>query len=176
MINFKLVYLDTGRLVPNQNDYTVKLSHKWNHNSQIYSIYKNGKFVGYVNKGTKSQQREIQRIENDRIKRKEREYKKEPKKVFNEKSINFISSEFVDMVYQKGYTQGRTASEVPFQVQSMTNYVNYLNNALNSGFITEDAAFEWYQKYKDAKTDDERNDLWKEVKEFCLELGYTDSL
>ena len=185
MINYKLVYLDTGRLVPNQDQYTVKLSKsgrqtiyrkgkmvKWDKTNPIYA---KDEFIGYVNKGTKAQQANIERIEKGRIHRNERKFTKNPKSVYDVKAINYTSKSFYDMVYEKAYTQGRSASEVPVKVKSLTNYVNYLNNAMNAGFITEQDALEWYQKYKDATTDDARNELWKEVKQFAIERGYADS-
>lgn len=170
MINYKLVYLDTGKLVPNQNEYKVKINPYGTR-----TIYHNDKFIGYVTKAKGLELARIERLEEQRQRRLKRKFDENVEAVFKEPAIDLISKNFYDMVYEQTNTGGRMAFRVPFKVKSVTNYAKYLYNAMTAGCITEKDALEWFKLYKGATTDEERNELWKQVKLFALGEGYADS-
>ena len=164
VINYKVVSRKTGKLVPNQESYTIKETP-----SGKQTIYKDGKFVGYAGKGTAKEQANIERLAKQRAIKEEKEIQwKRTTKVK-------LGGEFETLVSKKESIAGLPLTQVPVLVKSTVNYANYLNDAMNSGFISEEEAKEWLKKYKGANSDDERTELWGKVKQFLTERGYQDS-
>lgn len=164
--NYKVVSLKTGKLLPNQERYEIK-----ENTSGRQTIYKDGKFVGYANKGSTKQQTRINELAGQRAKR-ESELPQ-----FERTTKVKLKGEFETLVHRQEEVRGLPLTQVPVSVKSVINYANYLNDAMNAGddFITEKEAREWLQKYKDANTDEERTELWRKVKKFLIEQGYQDS-
>lgn len=171
MVGYRLVWADTGKLVPNQKRYTVREGVKGRK-----SIYKDDKFVGYV---TKFKNDEIEQLawesEGRRVNRLDKWFDSSPKSAFRADSIGYESLHYRTLADQWTTIAHTGAASTPFRVQSDINYARYLRGAVDAGCITDREAQEWFQKYKDAKNDDERTDLWARVKTFALGEGYADS-
>lgn len=169
-IGGKLVYWDTGIIVPNQERYKVKQGKKGRQ-----SIYKDDKFIGYVSPVHGDKETQLWQMEERRVKRRERKYADKKGSVYKEDAVDFISDDYRTLAKRKYIETNVPGAYSPLKVQSAINYANYLNNAVNAGCIDEKDAREWFKMYKDAKTDEERNELWKQVKLFALGEGYADS-
>lgn len=169
-IGARLVYWDTGRVVPHQDKYTVKQGAKGRQ-----SIYKEGKFIGYVTPVKGDKATELWRMEEQRVYERERKFAKTKGSAYKEKAVDFISDDYRVLANRKYYETNTPAAFSPLKVQSAINYATYLNNAVTAGCISHKDAMEWFRAYKKATTDDERNELWSKVKVFALGEGYADS-
>lgn len=171
MVGYRLVYANTGYLVPNQNDYTIREGRKGRK-----SIYKKGKFVGYVTKFKDDDVEQLAwELEGRRVDRLDQKYKSKPNSAYKADAINYESLDYRTLADQWTTITHAYAASTPLKVQSAINYARYLKNAVDAGCVDEKDAREWFKMYKDAKTDDERNELWKQVKLFALGEGYADS-
>lgn len=158
-------------MLPNQNRYTVREGVKGRK-----SIYKDDKFIGYV---TKFKNDEVEQLaweaEGRRVDRLDKYYTNHPKSAFRGDSIAYESLHYRTLADQWTTIAHTGAASTPFRVQSDINYARYLRGAVDAGCITDAEAQDWFQQYKDATTDDERTELWAQVKSFALGEGYADS-
>lgn len=85
-------------------------------------------------------------------------------------SLDALSDVFdaVDMAYRSGVTLSRDE-------RNLINFGKRLTNLLNGGFITKEEAENWLDRMRRAVSNEEKSDIWQDLKEDSRMLGYIDS-
>lgn len=169
--NGQLITRETGKLVRNQDQYTIKESA-----SGRQTVYHNGKYVGRISKGTKSEQRKAAQVGARR-----RASKAAPTTEYiapttkPNKSKDAIPRKYSEAAKIQPLIKGQKITKVSVRVKSLINFANYVNDAAQAGFISEQEAQRRFEEYKAATTDAKRSELWNSVHEYLEEAGYEDS-
>lgn len=171
MWNGQLISRETGKLVRNQDQYTIKESP-----SGRQTVYQNGKYVGRISKGTKSEQRKAAELGSRRRASKTTpatEYVAPSSKPG--KSKDAIPKKYSEAAKIQPLIKGQKITKVSVRVKSLINFANYVNDAAQAGFISEQEAQRRFEQYKAATTDAKRSELWNSIHEYLEEAGYEDS-
>lgn len=151
----RLVYRSTGNVVPLKNGYTVK-------GSTVYN--RSGRKVGQLGKGTKTQQKAIEKKASIRQKRAEN---KAISDIVDEDIVHYYSradwqnylSKYKD--YKDAPLEQRL--KVTRQETSKQNFASALQDLVESGYVTPEDAVDLWQEYCNAPSEKEQSELWSDT-------------
>ena len=169
MWNGSLVYRESGKLVPNQSQYTIKTSA-----SGRQTVYKNGVYVGRIGKGTKTQQKKAAEIGSRRHKPTQVPKVERQARRFG-KGREYEIESYEKTIQLKEAIAKQPTNRVPVAIKSTINFANVLNDAVHAGFMSEEEALRRFTEYKKATTDEERSRLWDSLHEYNELQGYEES-
>ena len=154
IIGDNLVYRNTGQYF--NKKYTIK----------GYTVYgANGRKIGTVGKPTKTQEKRIESAKKGR----ERKLRKQLK-TFG------VKPEKGKLGYKELAEAGEVApyGDVPLSryQQELSNLSIQLRDCVEAGFMTEDVAQSYINRWMDCKNDSERSQVWKDVRQYFKDRGY----
>ena len=154
IIGDNLVYRNTGQYF--NKKYTIK----------GYTVYgANGRKIGTVGKPTKTQEKRIESAKKGREKKLRKQVK-----TFG------IKPEKGKLGYKELAEAGEVASfsDVPLSryQQELSNLSIQLRDCVEAGFMTEDVAQSYINRWMDCKNDTERSQVWKDVRQYFKDRGY----
>lgn len=150
-----LVYRNTGKYY--MKKFTVK-------GHTVYGA--NGRKIGTVGKPTGKQAKRIERAKINREKRVRQATKKMGAKRTGSLSYRDLA-DIHDAIDYKDYS-----IPVSRYQQELYNLSSALRDCVDAGYMSEEEAQSFINKWMDATNDDERDGVWNEVKSRFKDLGY----
>lgn len=154
MIDGNLVYRNTGQY------FTKKFEVKGH---TVYGA--NGRKIGTIGKPTKTQEKRIETAKRGREKKIEKQIRKFGAKPDKGK-LGYRDLAEVSEVADYG--------EVPLSryQQELSNLAIQLRDCVDAGFMSEETAQSYINRWMDAKNDSERKQIWTDVKRYFKDHGY----
>ncbi len=152
--NNELVYRNTGQFFTKK--YTIK----------GYTVYgANGRKIGTVGKPNAKQQKRIDTAKKNREKKIAQQVKK-----FGAKPSG------TNVTYRDLADAGEMAvyGDVPLSryQQELVNFSLMIRECVDAGYMTEEVAQSFINRWMGARSDAERNAIWNDVKKFFKDKGY----
>lgn len=155
----RLVYRSTGNVVPLKNGYTIK-------GTTVYN--KQGRKVGQIGKGSKTQQKTIKKKAETRAKKAERKAMKDVISQYEDDIRDFAKVKqkwagYMDEYHNYAKMDLEHRLKVTRRETSKQNFAMALDDLVKGGSITPDDANELWDAYCSCDTETEEKELWEDV-------------
>lgn len=154
-----LVYRATGQAV--RGEYTIRENR----------VYRQGRLVGYIGKGTKAEQRRIAELD----KRNAWGRRRSARRKESVRQLAEAETRYQTLGATMYETVGgrRLPTYIYTQRQiSQINFAHLLNRALSEGRMTKDEALRRWDEYVATETPEERSRRWDDLKDRFEEIGF----
>lgn len=154
-----LVYRETGQAV--RGEYSIKDNR----------VYRQGRLVGYIGKGSASQQRRIAELDKRNASARRRSARRrEIRRQLSEAEIRF---ETLGAVEYETVGGRRVPTHIyTMRERSQINFAHLLNRAVAEGKMSRDEAIRRYEQYLNTESSQDRSGLWDDLKNRFEEIGY----
>ena len=154
----RLVYRNTGNVVPLKNGYTIK-------GTTVYN--KQGRKVGQLGKGTKTQQKNIKKKSETRVKKAKNKAIRDTLKEFDDEIVHFYTKKkwagYMDEYHKYAGMDLEHRLKVTRRETSKQNFAMALDDLVKGGSITPDQANDLWDAYNECETEQDEKDLWETV-------------
>lgn len=154
----RLVYRSTGNVVPLKNGYTIK-------GTTVYN--KSGRKVGQLGKGTKSQQKQIQKKSDVRVKKAKNKSIRDALAEFDDEIVHFYKEKkwasYMEKYHEYAGYDLEHRLKVTRRETSKQNFAMALDDLVKGGSITPEQANDLWDEYDGCVTEQDEKDLWETV-------------
>lgn len=163
----RLVYRNTGNVVPTRNGYTIK-------GTTVYN--KSGRKVGQLGKGTKTQQKNINKKAEIRAKKAKSKAIRDALKEFDDEIVHYYGKKkwanYMDQYHSYAGMDLEHRLKITRRETSKQNFAMALDDLVKGGSITPEQANDLWDAYDNAESEKEEKEIWDDVADNFAPKGW----